>query len=142
MGIGFDPCGDRQTQVGLMSYLGCLHFVHKKYNGINRYLARDWNSCAPDARTHHGLSMVDSEEKLEAVKEFCHLRDMRSAEGSCELTVPTLQVCLGVSLAISTTSHQPSTALLVLTLSDIYSELYFEPGHEKTCFLHISIFSQ
>ena len=80
--------------------------------------------------------MVDSEEKLEAVKEFCHLGEMLSAESSCELTVPTLQVCLGVSLAISTTSHQPSSAIF----SDMYSEHYFEPRHEKTCFLHISIF--
>ena len=86
--------------------------------------------------------MVDSEEKLEAVKEFCHLGDMLSAEGSCELTVPALQVCLGVSLAISTTSHQPSSAILVLTLSYIFSEHYFELGHEKTCFLHIFIFWQ
>ena len=49
--------------------------------------------------------MVDSEEKLEAVKGCCHLREMLSVEGSCELTVLTLQVCLGASLAISTTSH-------------------------------------
>ena len=74
----------------------------------SKLLAHVWNSCAPDDRTHHGLSMVDSEEKLEAVKEFCHLEDMLSAEGSCELTVPALQVCLGVSLSISSTSHQPS----------------------------------
>ena len=33
-------------------------------------LAHVLKSCAPDARTYHGLSMVDSEEKLEAVKEF------------------------------------------------------------------------
>ena len=39
MGIGFDPCGDRQTQVGLMSCQDCLHFVHKKYNGIKRYFS-------------------------------------------------------------------------------------------------------
>ena len=50
--------------------------------------------------------MVDSEEKLEALKEFCHLQEMLSGEGSSELTGPTLQVCLRVSLAISTTSHQ------------------------------------
>ena len=38
MGIGFDPCGDRQAQVGLIgkSCLVCLHFVHKKYNGMKR----------------------------------------------------------------------------------------------------------
>ena len=61
---------------------------------------------SPDARRHHGLSMADTmKKKLEATKEFCHLDEMLSAEGSCELTVPTLQVCLGVSLAISTTSH-------------------------------------
>ena len=70
--------------------------------------------------------------KLEAVKEFCHLGEMLSAESNCELTVPTLQVCLGASLAISTTSHQPSSAILVLTLSDLYSEHYSEPRHEKT----------
>ena len=110
MGIGFDPCGDRQAQVGLiaMSCLGCLHFVHKKYNGMKRSFSPLWNSYAPEARTHHGLSMVDSEEKLEAFKEFCHLGEMLSVEGSCELLVPTLQVCLAVSLAISTTSHQRS----------------------------------
>ena len=34
--------------------------------------------------------MVDGEEKLEAVKEFCHLGEILSTEGSCELTVPTL----------------------------------------------------
>ena len=34
--------------------------------------------------------MVDSEEKLEAAKEFCHLGEIHSAEGSCELSVPTL----------------------------------------------------
>ena len=39
---------------------------------------------------HKGLSMVDSEEKLEAVKEFCHLSEILSAEASCELSVPTL----------------------------------------------------
>ena len=83
--------------------------------------------------------MVDSEEKLEAVKEICHLVEMHSAECSCELTVPTLQLCLGVSLAISNTSHQPSSAILVLTFSDtcMYSEHYFEPRHEKTYFLDI-----
>ena len=86
--------------------------------------------------------MVDSEEELEAFKEFCHLGEMLSAEGGYKLTVPTLQVCLGVSLAISTTSHQPSSAILVLTLSDMYSKHYLEPRHEKTCFLHISIFWQ
>ena len=86
--------------------------------------------------------MVDSEEKLEAFKEFCHLREMLSAEGSSELTVPKLQVCLGVNLATSTTSHQRSSAVSVLTLSDMYSKHYFEPRHEKTCFLHISSFWQ
>ena len=83
--------------------------------------------------------MVDSEETLEAVKEFYHLEEMLSVEGSFELAVPTLQVFLGVSLAISTTSHQPLSAILVLTFTNMYSEHYFEPRHEKTCFLHISV---
>ena len=100
MGIGFDHCGDQQTQVGLiaMSCLGCLHFVHKKYNGIKRNLnprlefvrSRCQNTPRPVNGRHN-------EEKLEAVKEFWHLGEMHSAEGSCELTVPTLQVCLGLA---------------------------------------------
>ena len=52
-------------------------------------LAHVWNSYALDARTHHGQSMVDSEEKLEAVKQFCHLKRILSAEDSCERTVST-----------------------------------------------------
>ena len=110
MGIGFDHCGDRQTQVGLieMSCIGCLHFVHKKYNGIKKYLSPRLefmsSRCQDTPRPVYGRH---NEEKLETVKEFCHLGEMLSAEGSCELTVPTLQVCLGVSLVISTTSHQP-----------------------------------
>ena len=85
--------------------------------------------------------MVDREEKLEAFKEFCHLGEMLSAEGrrtdcSNAASVP------GVSLAISTTSHQRLSAISVLTLGDMYSKHYFEPRHEKTCFLHISIFWQ
>ena len=51
-------------------------------------LAHVWNSCAPDARTNNGLSMVGSEEELEAVKKFCNLKWIVSAEGSCEPTVP------------------------------------------------------
>ena len=80
-----------------MSCLDCLHFVHQKYNGMQRSFSPHLDSSAPDARTHHGLSMIDSEEKLEAVKQFCHLGEMLSAEGSCELTVLTLQVCLGLA---------------------------------------------
>ena len=123
MGIGFDRCGDRQTQVGLiaMSSLGRFHFLHKKYNEIKRYLSPRLefmrSRCQDTPRPVYGRH---NEEKLEAVKEFCHLGEMLSAEGSCELIVPTLQVCLGVySLAISTTSHQPLSAILVLTLSDM-----------------------
>ena len=86
--------------------------------------------------------MVDSEEKLEAVKEFYHLEEMLSAEGRFELTVPTLQVFPGIILAISTTSHQPLSATLVLTFTNMYSEHYFEPRHEKTCSLHIFVFCQ
>ena len=89
-----------------------------------------------------GLSIVDSEENLEAVKEFYHLEETLSAEGSFGLAVPTLQVFLGVSLAISITSHQPLSAILVLTFNNMYSEHYFEPRHENTCFLHISVFWQ
>ena len=134
MGIRFEPCGDRQTQVGLiaMSCLGCLQFVHKKNNGIKRNLSPRLefmrSRCQDTPRPVCGRH---NEEKLEAVKEFCHLGEMLSAEGSCELIVPMLQVCLGVSLASYTTSHQPSLAILVLTLSDMYSEHYFQPRHVK-----------
>ena len=88
-----------------------LTLTYKKYNGIKRYFAHIRNSSAPDARTQHGLPMEDGDEKLEAVQEFCHLREMLSAKGSCELTVPTLPVCMGVNSAISTNFHQPSSAI-------------------------------
>ena len=53
MDIGFDPCGDQQTKVGpyALSCPGCLHLVHKKYNGIEVFYVQLRNKCAPDART-------------------------------------------------------------------------------------------
>ena len=122
-----------------MSCLGCLHFVHKVYNGLKRSFSPRLEFMRSDASTRHGLSIVDSEEKLKAVKEICNLVEMHSAECSCEKIVPTLQVCLGVSLAISNTSYQRSSDIFVLTFSStcMYSEQYLVPRHEKTCFLHI-----
>ena len=87
----FALCGDRQTQVCsiAISCLGCLHFVHKKYNRIKKS-SPTFRIHAFPLPGHNDLSMVDRVEKLEAVKEVCHLGEILSAEGSCELTVPTL----------------------------------------------------
>ena len=74
--------------------------IHKKYSGIKGPLRPDPDfrcaRCLGKARPIGGRTvkevMVD-DEKLEALPEFCSLRDMLSADGGCELAAVTRCKC-------------------------------------------------
>ena len=91
------PCPVCRTIVGSNSIFcnGCKHWVHKKCSGLKR-LKKDpdyrctW--CQRSARPLDGRPQKEVQvgpDKFEVVASFCHLGDMLSAAGGCELSTTT-----------------------------------------------------
>ena len=88
------PCTVCRTGVGSNSIFcnGCKHWVHKKCNGL-KCLTKDpdyrctW--CLGTAHPLDGRPQKEGLDKLEVVASFCHLGDMLSAAGGCELSTTT-----------------------------------------------------
>ena len=79
-----------QTGVGRNAVFcgGCLSWIHKKCSGIKFSCA----GCLGKARPIDGrlvMEVLVDDETVEAVPEFCYLRDMLSAGGGCELAAVT-----------------------------------------------------
>ena len=86
-----------QWRVGSNSIFcnGCKHWVHKKCSGLKR-LTKDpdyrCTLCQGTARPLDGRPQREVQvgpDKLEVVASFCHLGDMLSAAGGCELSTTT-----------------------------------------------------
>ena len=85
------PCAVCRTGVGSNSIF-CKHWVHKKCSGP-KPLKKDpdyrCTRCQGTARPLDGRPQKEVQvgpDKLEVVASFCHLRDMLSAAGGCELS--------------------------------------------------------
>ena len=95
---GKNPCGVCQTGVGRNAVFcgGCLSWTHKKCSGMKGPLRSDPDfscaGCLGKVRPIDGRLVKEvlvDKEKVEAVPEFCYLRDMLSAGGGCELAAVT-----------------------------------------------------
>ena len=91
------PCAVCRTGVGSNRIFcnGCKHWVHKKYNGLSR-LTKDpdyrYTWCQGTARPLDGRTQREVQvgpDRLEVVASFCHLGDMLSVAGGCELSTTT-----------------------------------------------------
>ena len=91
------PCAVCRTGVGSNSIFcsGCKHWVHKKCSGLKRLKKDPDYRCTRCQGTAHPLDGRPQKEvqvgpdKLEVVASFCHLGDMLSAAGGCELSATT-----------------------------------------------------
>ena len=79
----------------------CLGWLQKEYSG-NKGLLRPepdlyYAPCLETARPIDGRIVKEmnvNDQKLEAVQEFCYLKDMLSAGGGCELVAVTRCTCV------------------------------------------------
>ena len=100
---GKDPYGVCQKGVGSNAIFcgGCLCWIHKKCSGIKGPLRPDPDfrcaRCLGTARPIDGRTVrlrLMMKKKLEAVPEFCYLRDMLCAGGGYELAAVTRCKCV------------------------------------------------